>query len=261
MVQPPQQQERRNTFLSVRVNVSGIFYNLWSALREKFNLPLPNVAITCGWPSRKCRGKASRRAPGEIIVEEWKGDEQIEKAFVSIHPERFQNVEQVALSVLYVVGNEVYGSRRNLGATALGVELNKESGMLEYLPDDKGKHAKTVLKDIIKQTGPVPAGFAEMPEPKAVERTRQRKYTCSVCNQIIRAGTDTLGALCTHQGTKFVGAAPGSFVLHVPKTKQPQPEPVNNVPAQYTQHTTPAQRADIASAVKTSASAGRMFAA
>lgn len=191
---------------------------MWNSLKQSFNLPLPNVAITCGWPSRRSRGRFSNRAPGEIIVDEWKGS-NIEKAFVSIHPERFEEVEQVALSVLYVVGNEVYGSRRNSGALTLGVNLNRENGMLEYTADDKGKHAKTVLHNITKQLGDIPPGFADLPEPKATQKTRQRKYACSTCGQIIRAASDTLQVLCLHAGTPHLGENASPFAIQVPKVK------------------------------------------
>lgn len=188
---------------------SGYFYlaNMWNSLRTSFNLPLPSVAITCGWPSRRSRGRSANRIPGEIVVAEWKGS-NIEKAFVSIHPERFKDVEQVALATLYVVGNEVYGSRRNLGSLTLGVVKNAESGVLEYSLDEKGHHAQTTLSTVIKQLGTLPQGFAELPEPKAPTANRQRKYACNVCGAIIRAGSTDLQAIHA--------ADNGTFVLQVP---------------------------------------------
>lgn len=217
----PQHPRLRKLPLSLLIRLNGVFYltNMWNALKNSFNLPLPNVAITCGWPSRRSRGRFANRAPGEVITnKEWKGTEA-EKAFVSVHPERFEDVEQVALSVLYIVGNEVYGSRRNLGALTLGVTLNKESGMLEYVADDKGKHAKTVLNQTIKQLGALPQGFADIPEPKVVARNRQRKYACGVCGQIIRSATDALAALCMHAGTPQAGQQAAPFALQVPATR------------------------------------------
>lgn len=210
--------------------LSGVFYlaNLWGALRNAFNLrTIPDVCITMGFPSRRARSRASNRAPGEVLVTEWKGS-NAEKALVSIHPERFEDVNQVALSTLFVIGNEVYGSRRNLGSLTLGVQLNKESGDLQYTADDKGNHAKTTLSSIIKQLGPVPAGFAEMPEPKAVQRGRNLAYACQVCNTKIRAAGQVLQALCLHAGTPQFGAAPASFVLKQAKgvtVTQPAAQP------------------------------------
>lgn len=189
-----------------------------------------------GFPSRRARTRASNRAPGEILsVNEWKGKEQVEKTLVSIHPERFENVNQVALSTLFVIGNEVYGSRRNLGSLTLGVKLNKESGDLEYTADEKGVHAQTTLTNIIKQLGPIPAGFAEMPEPKAVQRGRNLAYVCPTCNTKVRAAGQVLQALCMHAGTPQFGAAPAQFALKQPKgataTAAPAAQPVASVAA------------------------------
>lgn len=172
-----------------------------------------------GFPSRRARSRASNRAPGEVLVTEWKGNNR-EKALVSIHPERFEDVNQVALSTLFVIGNEVYGSRRNLGSLTLGVSLNKETGDLEFTSDDKGKHAKTMLTSIIRQLGDAPQGFADMPEPKAVQRGRNLAYACAVCNTKIRAAGQALQALCMHAGTPQFGAAPSQFVLKQPRPAQ-----------------------------------------
>lgn len=167
-------------------------------------------------------------------MSEWKGS-NAEKALVSIHPERFEDVNQVALSTLFVIGNEVYGSRRNLGSLTLGVAMNKESGDLEYTKDDKGNHAKTTLNSIIKQLGPVPEGFAEMPEPKAVQRGRNLAYVCPTCNTKVRAAGQVLQALCMHAGTPQFGAAPAQFALKQPKgataTAAPAAQPVASVAA------------------------------
>lgn len=231
---------------------------MWQALKVAFNLPLPNVAITCGWPSRRSRGRGANRVPGEILLEEWKGS-QAEKAFVSIHPERFNSVEQVALSVLYVVGNEMFGSRRNLGANTLGVVKN-DDGVLTYAADDKGKHAKTTLTGIAKNLGAIPAGFAELPEPNVAQRTRLRKYACNVCGQIARASTDDLQAIhATDNGT---------FVLQVPTAQAEEavvPAATPKPPAPATAMT-PAQenRANLVEAIRSGAARvvhGRAFGA
>lgn len=118
-------------------------------------------------------------------MQEWKGT-NIEKALVSIHPERFQDVIQVSLSTLFVIGNEVYGSRRNLGSLTLGVQMNKESGDLAYTQDEKGTHAQETVNRIVRGLGAIPDGFAEMPEPKQRQVNRYKKYACSVCGKILR---------------------------------------------------------------------------
>lgn len=180
-------------------------------VREAFNLPIPSMAIVMGFPSKRSRGKTTSRSVGEILVQEWKGD-GIEKALVSIHPERFRDAEQVALSLMLLVGDEVYGSRRHSGALALGVQLNRENGKLEYTQDDKGAHARTALGEIIRKAGTMPVGHAELPEPVAVQRTRMRLYECSECHQKIRAGSDTLEMAHLTDG--------GKFQLQLPKSQQ-----------------------------------------
>lgn len=202
------------------LSLSGVFYlaNLWNALRTTFNLPIPDVCVTMGFPSRRARTRASLRSPGEILVTEWKGS-NIEKALVSIHPERFESVEQVALSTLFVIGNEVYGSRRNLGSQTLGVTMNRENGDLVYTADDKGVHAKSTLSHIVKGLGVLPKGWTEMPEPKVRQTTRMLKYACTTCQTVIRNAGGQLRALCLHNGTPQFGAAPSEFAPALPRTR------------------------------------------
>lgn len=216
--------------------------NLWVQLKAAFNLPLPNVCVTMGFTSRRARSRASNRAPGEILVKEWKGSE-IETALVSIHPERFKDVQQVARAVLFVIGNEVYGSRRNLGSLTLGISLDKESGDLQYTPDEKGKHAETTLTAVIKHLGTIPKGFAEMPEPaaKKAQQSRNRLYVCSVCKTKIRTAGTTFRGLCLHGGTpnhgematEFAEPAPPKPSPEAPKeVKEPKPEETSAVRAE-----------------------------
>jgi hypothetical protein len=203
----------------------------------------------------------SNRAPGEVLVTEWQGS-AAEKALVSIHPERFEDVTQVALSTLFVIGNEVYGSRRNLGSLTLGVTLNKENGDLEYTKDDKGNHAKATLNTIIRQLGQVPEGFAEMPEPKAVQRGRNLAYACSVCNTKIRAAGQVLQALCLHAGTPQFGANPAPFALKQSTKATATPEPQAAVPAPKAPVQTATNVENVAKAVRAGAAKvvhGRMF--
>lgn len=211
---------------------NGRFYlaNLWSALRSEFNVPIPNVCIAMGFPSRGARSKASRRAPGEILVQEWKGS-AIETALVSIHPERFESVEQVALSVLFVVGNEVYGSRRNLGSETLGVTMNRETGDLEHTADDKGTHAQATLARIVRSLGAIPQGFAEMPEPKTRQTTRLAKYTCNVCGKIMRGAGEMGKVLHGDDGGQFVlQVKSAQSVVAAPEPPAPtQAENIRNV--------------------------------
>lgn len=237
-------------------------------MKALFNLPLPEVAITAGWPSRRSRGRAAGRAPAEVIVKEWKGTD-IEKAFVSVHPERFEDAEQVALSVLYAVGNEVYGSRRNSGALTLGVALNRQNGDLEYTKDDKGKHAKQVVNQITKQLGELPEGYAEMPEPPPPQPTKMRKYACGICGQILRAATDQLQVICMHAGTPFHGQAQGAVMaLQLPRARKQAgqqaapttPAPVAAAPA-LAPAVAPAVLAAAATATRTAASTARNFGA
>lgn len=214
--QPPAHLEYRKYPPRRCLSLCGLFYlaNLWNNLREAFNLrQIPNVAITMGFPSRKARSKSSNRAPGEILIEEWVAS-GAEKALVSIHPERFESAEQVALSTLFVIGNEVYGSRRNLGSLSLGVTMNKETGDLMYTDDEKGKHATGVLGTILKSLGEIPEGFAEMPEPKTrtAQTNRQLKFECGTCHQIIRSAGNHLEVLCMHGGKPEHGQPAAPFM-------------------------------------------------
>lgn len=190
-------------------------------MKDAFNLrTIPDVCITMGFPSRRARTRSSNRAPGEILVEEWKGT-GIEKALVSIHPERFESVEQVALSTLFVIGNEMYGSRRNSGALTLGVVMDKQSGDLTYTSDEKGTHSKNTLNHIVRNLGAIPQGFAEMPEPvQRVQNTRNLKYACNVCGTVLRTAGQVLEAMCMHGGKPQHGQPPGSFILHLTKKQE-----------------------------------------
>jgi hypothetical protein len=166
-----------------------------------------------GFPSRRARTRASNRAPGEILIEEWKGG-KAEKALVSIHPERFEDVTQVALSTLFIIGNEVFGSRRNLGSLNLGVVMNKENGDLGYTTDEKGHHAYNTLSAIVKRLGDIPEGFADMPEPtKRAQVNRQLKYSCPTCGTIVRSAGQGLESLCLHGGKPQYGQSPAKFAL------------------------------------------------
>ena len=152
-------------------------------------------------------------------MQEWKGTE-MEKALVSIHPERFVDIHQVARSVLFVIGNEVYGSRRNLGSLALGIQLDKETGNLNFTHDEKGMNAESILNGIIKGLGTIPEGCAEMPEPKAIQRTKANKYTCPTCKTNVRCATP-LEAFCLHAGKPEFGQPPAKFEIQI----RVQPEP------------------------------------
>ncbi len=155
-------------------------------------------------------------------MQEWKGS-AIEKALVSIHPERFKDVNQVALSTLFIIGNEVYGSRRNLGSLTLGVEMDKASGNLRYTSDEKGNHANTTIAGIIKRLGPIPSGFAEMPEPAPRQATRLQKYACTVCGKPFRAAGEMGKVLHADDG--------GQFVLTVKQNLEvPAPPPMTLAP-------------------------------
>lgn len=171
-------------------------------------------------------------------MQEWKGS-TAEKALVSVHPERFEDVNQVARSVLFIIGNEVYGSRRNLGSLTLGIQMDKQSGDLAFTTDDKGQHANNALGQIIRTLGPIPQGFAELPEPKAVQRTKANKYTCPVCKTNVRhANHVPLQALCMHAGKPQYGQPAAQFEIQVknapavPVVEQPKiqpPTPAENV--------------------------------
>lgn len=157
----------------------------------------------------------TNRAVGEITVQEWKGD-AVEKALVMIHPERFKSPEQVALSLLLLVGDEVHGSRRHSGALSLGVELNKETGALGYVPGEVGVHAKSVLKSILNSVGEMPLGYVVLPEPKVAAPSRMRKYACGTCGQIVRGASESLQIACLHANTEHFGEPAAMFVF-VPK--------------------------------------------
>lgn len=185
-----------------------------------------------GFPSRRARSRASNRAPGEILVQDWKGSDN-EKALVSIHPERFEDVQQVARAVLFVIGNEVYGSRRNLGSLSLGIEMDRNTGDLMFTSDDKGKHAEVALNQIVRTLGAIPQGFAEMPELKAVQRTKAQKYSCTVCGTNVRYanGVTQLQALCLHAGKPQFGQNAAAFALQVKPVKPVKQSKVVAIPA------------------------------
>jgi hypothetical protein len=198
----------------------GFFYNLIDKIRERFNLPIPQLAIAMGFPSRRSRGRSANRSVGEILVQEWKGDE-IEKALLTIHPERFVDAETVALSALLLVGDEIYGSRRHSGALSLGVMLNKEDGSLEYTKDEKGAHTRSTLKFIIKESGELPNGHAELPEPKPVQRTLMQKYVCNVCGKILRAAINPEAIHSTDNGTYLLSVKAAKPAKTAAKTEAP----------------------------------------
>lgn len=176
-----------------------------------------------GFPSRRARTKSSNRAPGEILIEEWVAT-GAEKALVSIHPERFRSPEQVALAALFVIGNEVHGSRRNLGSLSLGVQMSKENGSLGYTVDEKGKHANQTLTLILKSLGDLPEGFADMPEPsQRSQTTRMLKFACATCGQVIRSAGNHLEVLCMHGGKPQHGQPAAAFTQQLPKAKAEVP--------------------------------------
>lgn len=165
-------------------------YSFVELVKHSFNLPIPNLAVTMGFPSRRSRGKRTSRAVGEILVQEWKGDD-IEQALLTIHPERFTSAESVGQSILLLVGDEVYGSRRHSGALTLGIQYNKDTADMSYTPDEKGHRAHTTLQSIIKTVGTLPEGHIELPEPRQAERKASYvKYACSICEKPFRGSVD-----------------------------------------------------------------------
>lgn len=222
VIAPLQKQTERTKYL----------YDLVDQVKSRFNLPIPNLCIGMGFPSRRARGRFSSRAVGEVIVQEWKDSDNIEKAFLVIHPERFVNSESVALSVLLLVGDEIYGSRRHSGALTLGVTISKETGAISYTADDKGKHAHTTLRTIIRELGDMPKGHIELPEPPPRQATRMAKYACNVCGRICRAAADPEAMHTADRGTYVLAPARTRRVTAQPAATQPTTtHPVAAAPA------------------------------
>lgn len=160
---------------------------LYSKLRTTLQINLPERAlITCGWTSRAARGPISRRLPADVSVGEWQHDPFAE-AFVSIHPERFRSVEEVAMAMLYGMGRAAYGKRR--GQEKVGL-TKTDTGQLTYTNTALGFHVSLQIANIVSQLGALPAGFAEVPPPRKLDRSRMRKYVCK-CGFIIRTASDT----------------------------------------------------------------------
>lgn len=172
--------------------VARIVYlaHLWEELRKDFNLDLPErVVITCGWTSRNARGPVGRRLPADVVTGEWQGDPTAE-AFVSIHPERFHTAEEVEMALLYAMGRAAHGKRR--GHEKVGVYRDPESGEMKYMPSEAGERANALLSRVNSRLGKLPEGFAVVPPPKHIERTRLRKWVCTKCTLIVRAASDHL---------------------------------------------------------------------
>lgn len=213
-ITPLQKQSARTAYL----------YNLVDGIKQAFNLPIPNLSIQMGFPSRRSRGRFTSRAVGEILVQEWQDRGGIEKAMLVIHPERFINAESVSQSALLLVGDEIYGSRRHSGALTLGIEINKETGVLDYTRDEKGHHAKLTLHNIMNHLGELPTGHVEIPEPKPIQRTKMLKYACSVCGRILRAAKDPEAVHSTDKGVYILSARKPRV------SPAPLPEPVPTQP-------------------------------
>jgi hypothetical protein len=170
----------------------------WEQLRAQFNLMTlpPKVLITCGWPSRRARGRAATRNPSEIVVGEWK-DNDTEAAIVSIHPERFRSPSEVLLSLLYVMMKRSQG---RAGTLELGLLHDKVTGEVTIMDNDDGARTLHRLDDLRRKLGDLPVGFAEIaePKPRPPAQTRLRKWTCPACDAILRIASDTLGSEFVH---------------------------------------------------------------
>lgn len=194
---------------------SAYLYSLVDEVKRAFNLPVPNLSVQMSFPPNRARGRFSSRAIGAVMLAEWKGDE-IEKALLVIHPERFISGEMVGQAILLLVGDEIYGSRRHSGGKVLGVEINKETGGLNYTNDEKGEHARKTMRKIIQELGMLPQGHIELPEPAPRQVTRMLKYACTGCGQLLRAAKDPQAIHLTDKGT---------YVLQQPKQRKPQEQP------------------------------------
>lgn len=184
-----------------------------------------------GFPSRRARGRITNRSVGEILVQEWKGD-NIEKALLTIHPDKFNTAESVAMSMLLLVGDEMYGSRRHSGALKLGIQLNKTNGTLEYTEDERGQHAKSTLAAIIRQAGTLPQGHAEIAEPTGPSRRQSyKKYACTVCGYVIRHPENGKSGTITHDDGGTFAIQEGRRRTAQAEEVAPAPQPAPPAPA------------------------------
>lgn len=176
---------------------------LWEGLHEKctFKTLPANALVTCGHPSKSARGAEERRRPAEVLVGEWRGNPE-EKAFVSIHPERFKNPTEVAKAMLWGAGRAMFGPR---GSRKLGIQ--KVGASLDFTDNELGKEAKAKIKAILDDLGDMPSGKAILEEPmKAKQSTRLRKWVCPGCDLKVRIASDTRGTELIHQpcGEKLI---------------------------------------------------------
>lgn len=170
---------------------------LWKRLHESFDFKtLPEEAlVVCGHPSRQARGSADRRRPAEITVGEWRGNPE-EKAFVSVHPERFSTEKEVALAILWGAAGAMFGPQ---GARRFG--LHKSGHKLTVLNSEAGRFTSGKLKTILDELGNLPSGVGRFPDEshQTKQTTRLRKWVCpSHPDFIVRIASDTKGVDLVH---------------------------------------------------------------
>ena len=170
---------------------------LWKRLHDQFEFKtLPEDAlVVCGHPSRQARGQAERRRPCEVTVGEWRGNPE-EKAFVSVHPERFKSEKEVAHAILWGAGRAMYGAH---GSRRWG--LHKTGEKLTIVTSVAGNLSAQKLKAILTELGDLPSGSGSLrDEPKhAKQTTRMRKWVCPTHTEfIVRIASDTKGTELQH---------------------------------------------------------------
>jgi len=170
----------------------------WSVIREKLNPDAPETAaLSVGFPSAKARSP-KRRAIGEC----WDGWKKGEGNFISIHPCLFPNAGAVLETLVHeqihaTVGNkEGHKGKFVKYARAIGLEGKPTS-------THAGPALAEKLREIAGGLGPIPEGCGDIFAAGNKQTTRLRKYVCPGCGQIIRAGTDSLKAVCGKCNKQF----------------------------------------------------------
>jgi len=179
----------------------------WTLLLKEFELKAPvNVQISFGFCSSGNRKSSAtgRQTLGQCTDDLVQNKNKKQKqSLISLHPANFKNPVNVILVMLHeaIHATGIKGHAKMFSALAKAVGFERpwtQPHPTKELVDRVGK--------LLKKIGTFPEGWGDLAPTKVKQTTRMLKFTCPVCQEIIRSANEKLSVICAKDETAFARA-------------------------------------------------------
>jgi len=150
-----------------------------------------SATITFGFPSSGARGgKVSGQVCFDLLV-----DAEAGNSLLILNPSIFDN----PLRVLDILLHEmIHLARPKAKHGKMFKELAVRCGLTGAMTSTvAGPELRDKLVEMHEALGDMPKGYGTLQKKTRAQSTRQRKYVCRNCGQIVRAATNDLKAICS----------------------------------------------------------------